>query len=82
MIKYEENMGTDTVEVTEEDHIILYELNKQEEYEDSVQKYRRIAQAAIAQWIKDFKDERIKINSVDDLERLIKIDLKLQKGEF
>lgn len=62
--------------------ILLYELEKQEAYEDSVEKYRKIAQAGIAQWIKDFKDQKIKFDSVDDLEKLIRIDLNLQKGKY
>ncbi|MEF7566013.1 hypothetical protein V4V35_23770 [Bacillus infantis] len=66
----------------ERDVLLLHDIAKYEEYEDSVEKYRKIAQAGIAQWIKDFKNNKIKLNTVDDLERLIKIDLQLQKGRY
>jgi hypothetical protein len=72
----------DIEEIDEERAIFLHELAKIDEYEDSVEKYRKIAQAAIAQWLKDFKSGHIKINSVDDLEKLIKIDLMLQKEKI
>nr|WP_082063466.1 hypothetical protein [Anoxybacillus sp. B7M1] len=61
---------------------MLHELSKINEYEDAVEKYRKIAQAGIAQWVKDFKSGHIKISSVDDLEKLIKIDLMLQKQKI
>ena len=34
----------------------------------------KIVQAGIARWVKDFKDGRIKIETVDDLKKLIEID--------
>ncbi|WP_100489692.1 hypothetical protein [Sporolactobacillus pectinivorans] len=48
----------------------------------SKEKYRKIVQAGIAQWIKDFQKGQIKITSVDDLKKLIEIDLQLQKDEL
>jgi len=47
-----------------------------------MEKYRKIEQAGIGQWLKDFKSGQIKISTVDDLEKLIKIDLMLQKRKL
>lgn len=84
MEHFEENVNEKerNVPKEEESALLIHEITKYEEYENSVDRYRRIAQAGIAQWVKDFKDEKIKLDSVDDLERLIKIDLQLQKGEY
>lgn len=45
-------------------------------------KYRKIIQAGIAQWVKDFQDGRIAIKTVDDLKKLIEVDMYLQKEEI
>lgn len=47
---------------------------------ESKSKYRKVVQAAISKWIKDFQDGHIKIDTVEDLRTLIQIDLDLQKG--
>ncbi|HBZ09132.1 MAG TPA: hypothetical protein DEO65_04480 [Bacillus bacterium] len=49
---------------------------------ESKEKYRKIIQAGISRWIKDFQDGRIEIKTVDDLKKLIEIDLELQKDDF
>ncbi|MBN6886232.1 trehalose/maltose hydrolase-like predicted phosphorylase [Cytobacillus horneckiae] len=49
---------------------------------ESKEKYRKIIQASIARWVKDFQEGRIEIKSVDDLKKLIEIDLELQKDDF
>lgn len=49
---------------------------------DSKEKYRKIINAGIAQWVKDFQNGKIKISTVDDLKKLIEIDLELQKDDF
>lgn len=49
---------------------------------DSKEKYRKIINAGIAQWVKDFQNGKIKITTVDDLKKLIEIDLELQKEDF
>ncbi|ASS75782.1 hypothetical protein CIG75_12820 [Tumebacillus algifaecis] len=49
---------------------------------DSKEQYRKLTKAAIARWIKDFQDGRIEINTVDDLTKLIKLDLELQAEDF
>ena len=48
----------------------------------SKDKYRKIIQAGIAQWVKDFQVGRIKIETVDDLKKLIEIDIQLAKEEL
>lgn len=53
-----------------------------EVYLESMQKYRKIVQAGIAKWVKDFQDGRIQIKTVDDLKKLIEIDTILQKDEI
>ena len=45
-------------------------------------KYRKIIQAGIARWVKDFQDGRISITTVDDLKKLIEVDMYLQKEEI
>jgi hypothetical protein len=49
---------------------------------ESKGKYRTIVKAAIAHWVKDFQGGRIKIDTVDDLKKLIEIDLELQREEL
>ncbi|MGG0344598.1 hypothetical protein ABEZ21_03970 [Brevibacillus porteri] len=43
-------------------------------------KYRKIVQAAIAQWVKDYQSGKIQINTVNDLRTLVQLDTELQKG--
>ncbi|MFF0831008.1 hypothetical protein ACFYU8_29635 [Brevibacillus sp. NPDC003359] len=43
-------------------------------------KYRKIVQAAIAQWVKDYQNGKIQINTVNDLRTLVQLDTDLQKG--
>ena len=50
--------------------------------QDSKVKYRKIVQAGIAKWVSDFQKGNIEINSVDDLKKLIELDIDLQKDEF
>lgn len=35
--------------------------------------------AAIAKWVKDFQSGHIEIKTVDDLKKLIELDIELQK---
>jgi hypothetical protein len=67
---------------SKKDLIIDHEAMLASEIMDSKEKYRKIIQAGIAQWIKDFKNGKIKISTVDDLKKLIEIDLELQKDDF
>ncbi|MFI8714450.1 hypothetical protein [Brevibacillus brevis] len=47
---------------------------------ESKSKYRKIIQAAIAKWVKDFQDGVIELKTADDLKTLIQLDIELQKG--
>jgi len=50
--------------------------------QDSKSKYRKIVQAGIARWVSDFQKGAIQINSVDDLKKLIELDIELQRDEL
>ncbi|MGG1638214.1 hypothetical protein [Paenibacillus sp. NRS-1760] len=52
------------------------------ELANSKGKYRTIVQAGIAKWVKDFQDGRIKIESVDDLKKLVELDIHIQKDDY
>jgi hypothetical protein len=68
---------------TEEQQELLlqHELEVMEGILESKEQYRRIVKASIAQWVKDLQAGHIKMQSVQDLERLIELDIKLQKDE-
>lgn len=57
-------------------------LNNEGDFSGSQEQYREIIKTAIDGWVKDFQDGRIKVNTVDDLKKLIEIDLELQKNDF
>jgi hypothetical protein len=61
--------------------LIEHEVKIIEGILESKAKYRKIIQAGIAQWVKDFQQGKIKIETVNDLKQLIEIDLELQKDE-
>lgn len=64
------------------DLIIEHEAMAVSSLLESKERYRKIIQAGIARWVKDFQDGRIEVNTVDDLKKLIEIDLELQKYDF
>jgi trehalose/maltose hydrolase-like predicted phosphorylase len=72
----DENTNKDNEEL-----LLKHELALIEGILESKSKYRKIIQAGIARWVKDFQDGRIEIKSVEDLKKLIEIDLVLQKEE-
>lgn len=49
---------------------------------ESKSKYRKVVQAGIAKWVSDFQKGLIEIKSVDDLKKLIELDIALQKDEL
>ncbi|WP_077301616.1 hypothetical protein [Virgibacillus pantothenticus] len=71
-----------TNKCSKKDLIIDHEAMLVSEIIESKEKYRKIIQAGIAQWIRDFQSGKIKISTVDDLKKLIEIDLELQKDEY
>ena len=56
------------------------ELDLLEGMIESKNRYRKIIQAAIAKWVRDFQNGVIEITTVEDLRTLIQIDMELQKG--
>ncbi|MDL5140920.1 hypothetical protein [Bacillus atrophaeus] len=64
-----------------ENFLLLHSAELLENISQSKEKYRKIIQAGIAQWIKDFQSGHIKVNTVDDLNKLIELDIELQKDE-
>lgn len=64
-----------------EDHVFEYQLNIAKSISESKARYRKIVQAAIARWVKDFQEGRIEIKTVDDLKKLVEIDIELQRYE-
>lgn len=49
---------------------------------ESKSNYRKIVRALIGKGVQAMKDGKIEVNSVEELERLMKLDLELQKDEF
>ncbi|MGY3836905.1 hypothetical protein ACWNPK_06895 [Bacillus atrophaeus] len=64
-----------------ENLLLLHSAELLENISQLKEKYRKIIQAGIAQWIKDFQSGHIKVNTVDDLNKLIELDIELQKDE-
>ncbi|TMV49375.1 hypothetical protein FE783_12730 [Paenibacillus mesophilus] len=67
---------------SDRDALLQHELQVLGGIIDSKEKYRKIIQAGIARWVRDFQDGRIEIKTVDDLKKLIEIDLELQKDDL
>ncbi|APB37968.1 hypothetical protein BIZ35_15190 [Heyndrickxia coagulans] len=65
-----------------QDELLQHELKVLAGIATSKEKYRKIVQAGIAQWIRDFQSGKIRVTTVDDLKKLIEIDLELQKDEL
>lgn len=71
-------MGT----TNNDDLLLQHELAVMEGILESKEQYRKIVKAAIARWVKDFQAGHIEIKTVDDLKKLIEIDIELQKDEL
>ncbi|MHC8523967.1 hypothetical protein [Rossellomorea marisflavi] len=50
--------------------------------QESNLKYRKIIQAGVHKWVKDYQDGKIKIDTVGDLKKLIDLDIYLQKEDM
>lgn len=77
-------MGPEKMDLTDQERerlILEHELKIIEGVLESKAKYRKIVQASIARWVKDFQEGRIKIETVDDLRKLIDMDIALQKDD-
>ncbi|AMA73439.1 hypothetical protein P4S93_06530 [Aneurinibacillus thermoaerophilus] len=64
-----------------ENVLLQHEIETMENIMESKSKYRKIIHAGIARWVKVFQEGRIKIKTVDDLKKLIEIDLDLQRDD-
>lgn len=62
--------------------LLLHQAAVIEGITESKAKYRRIVQAGIAKWVSDFQKGNIQVNSVDDLKKLIELDIELQRDDF
>ncbi|MBG9943913.1 hypothetical protein ABE237_15785 [Brevibacillus formosus] len=68
-------------EIDKEVLLLQHEAEKLQQVMESRAQYRKVVQAAIAQWIKELKAGEIKISTVDDFRKLVELDLELLKGE-
>jgi len=62
--------------------VIQHEIAILESILESKTKYRKIVQAAIGRWVRDFQDGKIEIRSVDDLRKLVELDIELQQDDL
>lgn len=67
---------------TPDEILLQHELEVMEGILESKEQYRKIVKAGIAQWVKDFQNGRIEMQTVDDLRKLIELDLELQRDEL
>ncbi|URJ47394.1 hypothetical protein MF628_002027 [Paenibacillus polymyxa] len=72
-------MGTDN---EQQDALLQREIEIVEGILESKAQYRKIVKAGIAQWVKDLQAGNIKMQTVQDLDRLIELDIKLQKYDL
>lgn len=64
-----------------DDLLLQYEIGVIESIIES-KEYRKVVKAAIAKWVKDFQSGHIEIKTVDDLKKLIDLDIELQKNVY
>ncbi|MEK3882411.1 hypothetical protein [Paenibacillus sp. PL2-23] len=69
-------------ECSNDDLLLQHELDVAQGILESKEQYRKIIKAAIARWVKDFQEGRIEVQTVDDLRKLIELDIELQKDEL
>lgn len=62
--------------------LLQHEAEVMEGILESKDQYRKVVKAAIAKWVKDFQSGHIEIKTVDDLKKLIELDIELQKDEL
>ncbi|MEK3684913.1 hypothetical protein [Paenibacillus sp. FSL R10-2736] len=67
---------------TKDELLLQHELQIMAGILESKAQYRKIVKAGIAKWVKDFQEGRIEIKTVDDLKKLIEIDIQLQREEL
>lgn len=62
-----------------DDLLLQHEIAVMESILESKEQYRKVVKAAIGKWVKDFQSGHIEIKTVDDLKKLIELDIELQK---
>lgn len=67
---------------TQDEILLQHEIEVAEGILESKEQYRKIVKAAIAQWVRDLQAGHIKMQTVQDLERLIELDIKLQQDDL
>lgn len=75
-------MGKITIQSNAEELTMLHNAQILEGIEESRGNYRKIIRALIAQGVKNLKDGQVAIESVADLERLIRLDIELQRDNM
>ncbi|MEC1078420.1 hypothetical protein P9A91_10375 [Bacillus safensis] len=77
-----ENTNTRSLSDKEKMEMLMtIQAEQAEGIDKSKDNYRKIAQACITQWVRDFKEGNIKLSSVEDLKKLIELDIDLQKHD-
>ncbi|WP_400162908.1 hypothetical protein ACAF76_008350 [Brevibacillus sp. TJ4] len=75
--------NTNRRSVSASDELLLqHEIEVLEGILESKEQYRKVVKAAIGKWVKDFQSGHIEIKTVDDLKKLIELDIELQKDEL
>lgn len=64
------------------DLLLQHEIEVLEGILESKEQYRKVVKAAIGKWVKDFQSGHIEIKTVDDLKKLIELDIELQKDNL
>ncbi|MBD3861311.1 hypothetical protein IEE86_16425 [Bacillus sp. 28A-2] len=64
-----------------EEILLLLQAEQAEDIEKATANLRKITQAAIAQWVRDFKAGNIKLSTVEDLKKLIELEMYLLKND-
>lgn len=59
--------------------LLQHEIGLMESILESKEQYRKVVKAAIGKWVKDFQSGHIEIKTVDDLKKLIELDIALQR---
>lgn len=65
-----------------DDLLLQHEVEVVQGILESKEQYRKVVKAAIGKWIKDFQSGHIEIKTVDDLKKLIELDIELQRCEL
>ncbi len=65
-----------------DDLLLQHEVEVVQGILESKEQYRKVVKAAIGKWVKDFQSGHIEIKTVDDLKKLIELDIELQRCEL